>query len=303
MTPTCDVIVIGAGFAGLSAASEAARRGLRVCLFEELMFGGLVVNVNHLDPGAAGLPASGSDLAAQLMTQAADLGVTTVFGAVTALDTGDGLSVRTDDASYSARAVIVATGARLRKLGIPGEAEFEHRGVSSCADCDGPLYRQQDVMVVGGGDSALQEALVLAEYCRLVHLVHRGKAFSARDDFSARLPGRDNIRVHTETVAEALLGEGALSRVKVRGPDGAAREIPCAGFFAYVGLEPNSTFLAAQLASDTEGRVVVSPLLESSVANVFAIGAVRAGYGGRLVDACSDAQGAVAAVAERLRGF
>lgn len=105
-----------------------------------------------------------------------------------------------------------------------------------------------------------------------------------------------------ETVAEALLGEAALSRVKVRGADGAAREIPCAGFFAYVGLVPNSSFLPAQLSRSAEGGVTVSPQLESSVANVFAIGAVRAGYGGRLGDAACDAQAAVLAVAQRLRG-
>jgi thioredoxin reductase (NADPH) len=300
MNSTHDVVVIGAGVAGLNAALESARHGLRVCFIEELLFGGLVVNVNHLLPAVAGLPASGIDLAAELMTRVSDLGVTSLFESVTTVQTGGGLSVVTAEGGHSAQAVIVASGARLRKLGVAGEAEFQDRGVSHCADCDAPLYQGQDVMVVGGGDSALQEALVLSDHCARVHLVHRGASFSARREFVEKLRERPNILLKMETVVEGLRGEEALSRVAIRGPDGASAEVSCTGFFAYVGLEPNTSFLSDQFARDVGGRVIVDAQLESAIPNVYAIGAVRAGYGGQLKDAMSDANAAALAVARRL---
>ena len=300
MSSTYDVVVIGAGVAGLSAALESAQRGLRVCFIEELLFGGLVVNVNQLAPGVAGFPASGIDLAAELMTRISDLGVASVFEPVTGLQTGNSLSVLTADAAYGAQAVIVASGARFRKLGVPGEAEFENCGVSHCADCDAPLYQGQDVVVVGGGDSALQEALVLSEHCARVHLVHRGATFSARREFVEKLRQRANIFPRMESTVEELRGKEALSRVTIRGADGASAQIACSGFFAYVGLDPNTSFLSPQLRRDEQGRVIVNAQFESTMPNVYAIGAVRAGYGGQLGDAMSDAAAAVLALAQKL---
>lgn len=299
MNTSHDIVVIGAGVAGLSAAAEAARLGLRVCLIEELMFGGLVVNVNHLLPALAGLPASGIDLATDLMTRASDLGVTSLFETVTGLQTGSSLAVVATGGTYGAQAVIVASGARLRKLGVPGEAEFQERGVSHCADCDAPLYRGQDVVVVGGGDAALQEALVLSDHCARVHLVHRRASFRAREDLVAKLRERPNILPRMETVVDELRGEEALSRVAIRAADGTSAEIPCTGFFAYVGLEANTSFLPEQLVRDADGRIRVDAQLESALRDVYAIGAVRAGYGGQLEEAMSDARTAVLAAAER----
>jgi thioredoxin reductase (NADPH) len=298
-----DVFVIGAGVAGLSAAEQAVRRGWSVCIAEELMFGGLVLNVNHLAPGLPDLPGSGSELCAELMTRLTDLGVEMLFEPVSALEpAADGtLKVTTTSGQHAARSVVVASGAQLRKLGVPGEEEFEHRGVAHCADCDAPLYRGEVAVVVGGGDSALQEALVLAEFCSAVHLVHRGSAFGGRSELADAVRGAQNVQVHLGTAVEAILGEQQVTAVRVRElASGATRELPCKGIFSYVGLEPNTAFLPA--AIETEGQAIrVDGRMESTLPGVYAVGAVRAGYAGQLTDAVRDATTAVQAMGERLR--
>lgn len=300
MKDPCDVFIVGAGVAGLTAAERAARAGLSVCLAEQLMFGGLVVNVNHLDPGLEGQPASGSDLAAELMTRVSDLGVSTLFEQVTGIAVEGGLlRVSTADGEHAARSVIVATGARLRTLGIPGEAEFEHRGVSHCADCDAPLFEGQEAVVVGGGDSALQEALVLSAFCSRVHLVHRGPEFSARPGFMARVREAPTIVPHMDTVVESLEGGEQLTGARVRHrATGEAALLPCSGFFAYVGLEPNTQFLPP-VVQRREGAVVVNDGLESTLTGLYAIGAARIGHGGMLADAVADARLAIDQVLRR----
>ena len=141
-----DVIVIGQGIAGLTAAKQARQQGVSVACIEEQMFGGLVININELDGAIEG---SGTDLASNLMLEASEAGVEMLSECVTGIDTAGGrLIVSTDQGSHNAAAVVIASGAKLRKLGVPGEAEFEYRGVASCADCDGPMYQEADVVVV-----------------------------------------------------------------------------------------------------------------------------------------------------------
>lgn len=261
------------------------------------MFGGLVVNINELDPAPPALSHSGSELASELMTQAADLGVVNVLETVTALGRDSAsFVVITNDARYRARSVILASGARLKRLGAPGEAKFEHRGVSQCADCDGPFYRGQDVTVVGGGDSALQEALVLTKYCNRVFLVHRGERYTARSHFIEAVCGHKNIQQLRNSVVEEIRGEDSVSSILVRNlGDGCTEEIPCKGFFAYVGLAPNSKYLPPEVERNAIGYVTTDAGMKTTMAGVFAAGAVRAGFGGMLTDAISDAELAAAA--------
>ncbi len=283
-----DVIVIGTGIAGLAAAKHAAEKGLSVLALESNVFGGLVLNINELEGELQG---SGAELASNMLGELGDLGAENVSETVTGLSRdGDALRVSTDVNEYRGRAVIVASGARLKRLGIPGEAEFEGRGVAQCADCDGPLYQDQEVVVVGGGNSALQEALVLAGYAKQVHLIHRGAKFRARPELVEAVGGRRNIAVRWNSVVEAINGSDGVAAVRVRDTaQGKIEDIACSGIFAYVGLAPNSEFVPAEIERDEAGQLLTDATMQTKLPGVFAIGAVRSGYGGMLADAMAEA--------------
>jgi len=293
-----DLIVIGTGVTGLAAAKQAAQKGVKTATVESLMFGGLVININELEPAPPGDQTSGTELASTLMMEASELGVESINETATGLTReGDVCVVTTDGGAYRARAVIVATGAKLKRLGVPGELDFEGRGVSQCADCDGPMYKDEDVVVVGGGDSALQEAIVLSTYCKRVHLVHRGTQYRAQQHLMDAVASHANINPVWNTVVESVTGEQTVNKVRVRDlGSNASREIPCAGFFAYIGLEPACDFAPAEIKRDEAGFLVADATLSTAMSGVYAAGAARAGFGGMLTDALVDAQTAAEAV-------
>ena len=294
---TYDLIVIGEGVSGLACAGHARRAGLSVATFELNLFGGLVLNVNELDgyPGAE----SGTLLASELMQANSDAGVASIQEAVTAVrPAGAAFEVAAGN-DYRARQVVIASGARLRKLGVPGEREFEGRGVSSCADCDAPMFQNEEVIVVGGGDSALQEALVLAKFCGKVRIVHRGDRLRAQKHMAERAGADPKISIMWKTTVEAILGAKMVERVRLR-RDGKSEEIAAAGVFACVGLEPNSACAPSGIGRDGNGHLVTNDALETSMPGIWAIGAVRAGYSGLLRDAAVEAQRVAEAVRDRL---
>lgn len=301
MSNSFDVIVIGEGIAGLSAAGALTRQGYSTASFEQQLFGGLVINVNELDPAPPGGEAGGAAYAAEMTGANAEAGVTSIPEEVTALAAADGgYSVTTAGGSYRARKVIIASGAKLKTLGVPGEAEFEGRGVSKCADCDGPMFQNETVAVIGGGDSALQEANVLTHYCARVLLIHRGEAFSAQPRFIEQVQGNARIEPRFNCTVEAILGGQMVEKLRIRTATG-SEEIAVAGVFAYIGLEPNAAFVPPAVARDAGGRLVTDGSLQTALPGVFAIGAVRSGCGGSLDDALADAQQAAAAVAAQLK--
>lgn len=296
-----DVAVIGEGVSGLTAAGQLAERGFSVATFERELFGGLVLNVNELRPGLQGEKISGSELTSGMMERNLERGVSSVQEQVTAIEPQNGRwAIVTTGGRYIARQVILAAGARLKKLGVPGEEEYAGRGVSHCASCDGPMNVGTPVVVVGGGDSALQEALVLAEFASKVVLVHRRGEFRGREEFARQVLEHPKIEVFWSATVRAIGGDKVVRHVQVVHGDGRREQVACTGFFAYIGLQPNTEGLASSMESSVDGHVVTNERMETSLPGIWAVGAVRSGYGGELTHAVAEATAAAKAVAERL---
>lgn len=298
---TFDVIVIGQGYAGLTAARLASERGLRTANFEAQLFGGLIINLNELDPVPEGAEHSGAELASNLAMSNMDKGVETISESVTGIARAAHGTwiVTTDSGSHAARHVVIASGARLRKLGIPGEAEYFGQGVSECADCDGPMFDGMETVVVGGGDSAFQEALALSQYASKVTVIMRGDGPRARAALVEQAAANPRLVQLTKTqlvAIDGIAGKGVES-VRIRTQGKAEETLPASGVFIFVGLVPNSEFLPADLPRDAAGAVVTNADCAAAVPGLWAIGAVRSGYGGLLSDAHLDAQRAIAAMA------
>ena len=297
----CEVAVVGGGLAGLAAARHAARLGRLVTLFEASgLFGGLVATVGEVD----GLPVpgkfSGQDLAIHLLQDARKAAVRVVETPVAKIELNERLTL-TDQAnkSYHPEAVIIASGGSLRKLGVPREEDFVGRGVSRCATCDGGFFRGQDVVVVGGGDGAVHEALVLAKTSRRVIMVCRSP-LKAKRDYIDKLAARENVSFIWDSEVSEILGDDGVSGVRLRNvKDGTSSDIDCMGLFPFIGATANTAFVPASLLTAT-GHIKTNQGFATSDARVFAVGAVRADYGGNLVEAMAEGVGAAESVARRL---
>jgi thioredoxin reductase (NADPH) len=291
MSDQYDVVIVGGGVAGLTAGLTSARVGRRTRVLTSATLGGHLVSIERID-GYPGFPEGipGYDLCPIIQEQAAGAGAEFDAGDATALKSEDGRwRVTTRQGDVWARAVVVATGTTLKTLGIPGEEEFRGRGVSHCASCDAPLLRNKVVAVVGGGDSAVQEALTLAQHASRVIILHRGASFSAQAAYVQQVTGNPKIEARFGTVVEEAIGDGGLKSVRTRSvSDGKTDELEVAGLFIYVGLEPATAWLGGVLALDASGRIQVDGGMRSSVAGLFAAGTIRSGSAGRAASAAGD---------------
>lgn len=297
-----DVIVVGQGLAGLATAKDAAARGLRVGTFESAFFGGLVANRVVLDffPPAQGM--TGMDYAAQMAATNAQAGVVGHQKAVIAIHSRPaGFQVECEGGErYQSRAVVMASGARLKRLDVPGEQELEGRGVSHCADCDGPLFHGQTVVVAGGGDSAFQSALILARDCKDVWLVFDQARATAHPDLQAAVRAAGNVHTLASSTVTGIVGSDGVRAVKVQGAEG-GHTIAAHGIFVYVGLEPNTGLVPADAARNDDGFLATDANLETTVSGLWAVGQVRAQFPGLLLDALQDARQVSQVLAKRLQ--
>jgi len=293
-----DVLVVGGGVAGMTAGMYAANYGLRTSIVERMMGGASIINIEKID-NFPGFPEgiSGAELGPAVQEQAMNAGADFIMGETTKITKdGDYRVVASDAGEARAKAVIIAAGSTLRQLGIPGEEEYFGRGVSQCATCDGPLYMNQVVAVVGGGDSAADEAITLTEYCEHVLLIHRRDQLRAQQSLIDRVGENRKIEVVWNTVIEEILGVDTVSGLRLRNTvTNMENSLELSGLFVYVGLEPNSSLVDGLLKTDNAGHIPTSVSMETEVPGVYAIGDLRQNSSSQLVSAAGD--GATAAVA------
>ena len=298
MPENYDVVIVGGGLAGMTAGIYAARHGLRTGIVERMMGGASIINVEKIE-NFPGFPEGimGADLAAMTQEQAMTSGAEFIMGEVSGIASdGDYRVVNADSGELRAKAVIIAAGSTLRLLGIPGEEEFMGRGVSQCATCDGPLYSGEVVGVAGGGDSAADEALVLAQYAERVLLFHRRHELRAQQELVNRVLAEPKIEVLWNTVIDEVLGENTVSGVQVTNiATGAQEARALSGLFVYVGLAPNSGVADGLLETDGGGHIPVNVTMETALPGVYAVGDIRQHSSSQLVSAAGD--GATAAIA------
>ncbi len=291
-----DIIIIGGGPAGYTAALYGARAGRSVLLLEKLAPGGQMGTTDLID-NYPGFPqgVKGFQLAMDMKAGAERFGAQTKLEAVTALElAGDVKTVHTKKDGYEARAVILATGAQPRELGLPQERALRGRGVSYCATCDGMFYRGKDVAIIGGGNTAVADALYLSKLCGRVYLIHRRDKLRAPDSQRTLLEQAGNVEFLWNSRAEELLYAERLTGLKtVRVDTGESRTLDCAGVFVAVGQVPETSLLAGQVELDEAGYVVAGENCQTNLPGVFAAGDLRQKPLRQIITAAAD--GAVAA--------
>jgi thioredoxin reductase (NADPH) len=292
-----DVVIAGGGIAGLTAGLTSARAGRKTRVLTGASLGGHLVSIERID-GYPGFPDGipGYDLCPIIQEQGVGAGAEFAASEATALHADGGRwRVTTGQGDIWARALVIATGTTLKTLGVPGEEQLRGKGVSHCASCDAPLLRGRIVGVVGGGDSALQEALTLAQHAARVIIVHRGTAFSAQSAYVQQVQQNPKIEVRFRTIVEEAIGNGGLKSVRTRTiGDGKTGDLEVSGLFVYVGLAPATPWLGELLTLDSSGRIPVDGALRTNLPGLFAAGTVRSGSAGRAASAAGD--GAAAAL-------
>lgn len=298
-----DIIIIGAGTAGLTAAIYGQRAGLSCTVFEKYAPGGQIVNSPSIEnyPGMYGV--SGYDYSMALLEQAQKLGAEVQFAEVSGIDfSGKTKKVMTTAGDFEAKAIIIANGAARRKIGCKGETEFEGRGVSYCATCDGNFFRGKTVAVVGGGESAFEETEYLSEICDKVYLIHRRDVFSAAKTAVDSVLKKKNVTVLTNSVIDEIKGENAVSSIILKNrANGSTVEIPLSAVFVAIGLVPDNKAYESVLKLDDYGYIDSGEDCLTNCEGVFVAGDTRKKVLRQLVTAASDGATAANAAANYIR--
>lgn len=274
---TYDTIIIGGGPAGVAAAVYAARKRLTTLLIAK-EFGGQSVVSPEIFNWIGTKSISGTDLARSFKDHVKEYendDFTIVEGEwVTAISKNDSLfTVTTNKGSYESKSVLVATGSGRKKLDVPGAAEFENKGVVYCASCDGPLFADQDVVVVGGGNAAFESAAQLLAYCKSVTLLHRSERFRADEITVENVLAHKNMHAITEATITRIMGEKFVTGIAYTDKDGVEHEIPATGIFVEIGLVPSTEFLGDLVSKDEFGRIVIDPWTQrASALGIWAAG-------------------------------
>lgn len=294
MNGMTDIIIIGAGPAGLTAAIYARRAAKSVLVLEAMSYGGQIINTPDIENYPVAAHISGFDFATKVYNQAKELGAAFKFQrAVEIRDNGDTKTVVTPKGEYEARAVIIATGSENRKLGLANEDKLVGRGISYCATCDGAFFRQKTVAVVGGGNTALEDALYLADIAERVYLIHRRDSFRGEEATVARLQERGNVTFVLNSQVTKLNADKRLKSIEVTDKAGSTQTLAVSGLFVAVGRIPENQNFASVIELDGAGYAVAAENCRTKTPGVFVAGDNRVKDVRQLVTATAD--GAVAA--------
>ncbi len=293
-----DVVILGGGPAGLTAAIYASRARLRTLLVEKTFPGGQLMMCAHVEnyPGYLGGP--GMELSEVMRQQAEKFGTESKIAEVARVDLlgAEKAIYTTENEVIFSKAVILCLGARPRRLGVPGEQEFLGKGISYCAVCDGALFKDKILVVVGGGDTAVEDAVFLTRYASRVHLIHRRNKLRAQRIIQERAFANPSIEIHWNTVVKEIVGTDNVDHVTIENVQtGLPAKLPVDGVFILIGNEPNTKMLEGQIELDEAGYIITDENMQTNVPGVFAAGDVRRKALRQIVTACAD--GAIAATA------
>ena len=296
-----DVIIVGGGPAGLSAAIYTSRDRLDTLLIEKGLTGGMINEADKVD-NYPGFPEgiSGMDLTSRMYQQAQKYGLKDVNAEVTSIEIWDkhNFVIKTSDGEYTSKAIIIAGGSDKQKMDTPGEKEYTGRGVSYCATCDAPFYTNKVVAVVGGGNSALYEALHLAKFAVKVYIIHRRDHLRATQIVQERAKTEPKIEFILGTIVEAVEGRDVIEKLKLKNvATGETSELKLEGVFVSIGLKPNTGYLKGIVDLDEAGMIVANDRMETSVPGIFAAGDIRHNSIRQTIAAAGD--GAVAALSAK----
>jgi thioredoxin reductase (NADPH) len=290
-----DVIIIGAGPGGLAAGLYTGRFRMKTLILEKTAVGGQIITSATIEnyPGFPG-GISSVELMQRMQDQARQAGAEIEAAQVTGLEIDSSraehpFQVKTEEKSFSAKSVIIASGAHWKRLGIPGEEKFVGRGVSFCATCDAPFFRNREVIVVGGGDKAIEEAIFLTSYAAKVTIIHRRKELRATEVLQEKAKANPRIKFVLDSIIEEISGENKVEAIKVKDlVTGSSSTIPCQGVFIFIGIVPSTDFLKKQLALDAAGFIITDDKMISSVKGIFACGDCRVKDLYQVITACAD---------------